>query len=68
MGDNIGSLKTDAKLLELLKNFSATPMTRKEVLDQRVSFVLGSMKGSVTREHVQHVIERQEGVSAEEQD
>lgn len=66
MSNNIASLKTDAKLLELLKNYSVTPMTRKEVLDQRVSFVLGSMKSSVTREHIQHIIERQEGVSSEE--
>jgi hypothetical protein len=50
-------LKTDEKLLNALKN--AKKLSAEEVLEQRVSFVYGSMKSdsSVTREQVKKVLE-----------
>ncbi|HMV21906.1 MAG TPA: hypothetical protein PKL28_04405 [Rhodocyclaceae bacterium] len=66
MGNEGLALKTNGALLEALKNAASKKPSAREVQEQRVSFVLGSMssKSSVTREHIRQVIDEQEGLAA----
>jgi hypothetical protein len=56
-------LKTDQHLLDKLQQVAAHRPSPHEILEQRVSFVYGSMKPSsgVTRERVRQVILEQDG-------
>ncbi|MDH5324390.1 MAG: hypothetical protein OEZ68_21600 [Gammaproteobacteria bacterium] len=66
MGNNISELKTDGQLLDALKKSSQVKLGPVEILEQRVSFVYGSMSSdsNVTREHIKQVISEQEGIKA----
>lgn len=67
MNTTLLALKTDSTLLEALQKSASRKLTPKEILEQRVSFVFGSMDhtSDVTREQVKQLILRQEGVAAE---
>ena len=60
------ALKTDPKLLEKIKSASAHKQSAKEMFEQRVSFVFGSMprESGITREQVRQVIIDQDGRAA----
>lgn len=64
---NISGLKTDATLLEALEKTASKRLTAEEVLEQRISFVFGSMgsDSNVTRQYIRQVIEEQEGKDVE---
>lgn len=66
MGNEALALKTNGALLEALKNAASKKPSAKEVQEQRVSFVFGSLgsKSNVTREHVRQIIVEQEGLAA----
>lgn len=66
MGNEALALKTNGALLQALRNAASIKPSAQEVLEQRVSFVYGSISSSsnVTREHVRHVIAKQEGLAA----
>lgn len=63
MTDSLLSLKTSPRLLEALRSAATKPMTARDVMEQRVSFVYGSMDAAsgVTRERVRQLILEQEG-------
>lgn len=63
MTDSLLSLKTSPALLEALKNAATKPMTARDLMEQRVSFVYGSIDAAsgVTRERVRQLILEQEG-------
>lgn len=65
MKDAFLGLKTDQVLLDKLLSDARKP-SHSELLEQRVSYVFGSMKPSigVTRERVRQVILEQDGGSA----
>lgn len=56
-------IKTDPKLLAALKQAGTRELTPTEVRAQRVSFIYGSLsdKSSVTRAHIEEVLDKQEG-------
>lgn len=60
------NLKTNTGLLDALKVATAKKTSSKELLEQRVSFVYGSLKSKsgVTRDQVRQVIVEQEGIEA----
>lgn len=60
----ITKLKTDPKVLEALQKAASRKPTPEEVLEQRASFVYGSMDSNspVTRQHIKQVIREQEGL------
>ncbi|RON55977.1 hypothetical protein [Pseudomonas frederiksbergensis] len=64
MAKNFLDLNTSPDLLLALKGASQHKQTAEEVLEQRVSFVYGSVgsKNGVTREQVRKLILEQEGV------
>ena len=64
MGSNISELKTNDDLLEAIKQAASRKLTPAEMLEQRVSFVFGSMDSDsdVTRQHIKQVIVEQEGL------
>lgn len=66
MGNEAIQLKTNSALLEALKKAASKKPTAKEVSEQRVSFVFGSLdsKSSVTKEKIRQVIADQEGQAA----
>lgn len=66
MGNEALALKTNSALLEALKNAASKKPSAKEVQEQRISFVFGSLgsKSNATREHVRQVIVEQEGLAA----
>ncbi len=66
MGNEALALKTNGALLEALKNAASKKTSAQDVLEQRVSFVYGSISSTsnVTREHVRQVIAKQEGLAA----
>lgn len=57
-------LKTSDVLLRALQGALAKKPTPREIMNQRVSFVFGSLdaKSNVTREQVRKIIEEQEGL------
>lgn len=56
-------LKTEQALLDALRQASSHSPTAEELQQQRVSFIMGSLKSSssVTRDRVQKVLAEQEG-------
>jgi hypothetical protein len=56
-------LKTDPKLLAALQRALGTPQTPEEIDQQRLSFVMGSLKSTnqITRAQVQEILAQQEG-------
>ncbi|MBD8272757.1 hypothetical protein [Pseudomonas fluorescens] len=64
MAKNFLDLKTDPGLLCALQGASQHKQTAAEMLEQRVSFVYGSVssRNGVTREQVRKLILEQEGV------
>ena len=67
MGNNVPDLKTNVGLLEALEKAASRRLTSSEMLEQRVSFVFGSMDSDsdVTRQHIKQVIVEQEGIDIE---
>jgi hypothetical protein len=63
MTDSLLTLKTRPELLEALRSVAAKPMSAVDLLEQRVSFVYGSIDAAsgVTRERVRQLILQQEG-------
>ncbi|CAN7432926.1 hypothetical protein [Polaromonas sp. LjRoot131] len=61
--DGVMSLKTSAVLLDALQRASVKKLSSKELLEQRVSFVFGSMSNhnDVTKDRVRQVILEQVG-------
>ena len=61
--DAVLAMKTNAKLQAAINGVSHKKLSPGEVLEQRVSFVFGSMdeKNGVTKEHVRQVILNQVG-------
>lgn len=59
-------LKTSEELLEALRGALAKKPTPQDILEQRVSFVFGSLgaDNSVTREKVRQIITEQDGIAA----
>ncbi len=56
-------LKTNEPLLQALARASEHKATPQEIREQRISFILGSIKESsgITRERIQRVLDEQEG-------
>jgi len=67
MGNNISELHTNTELLEALQKAASRKLSPAEMLEQRVSFVFGSMdsQSNVTRQHIKQVIAEQEGIAIE---
>lgn len=63
MGNNVSELRTSPALLEALDKAARRKLTAEEILEQRASFVFGSMdeNSNVTRERIKHVIAEHEG-------
>jgi hypothetical protein len=63
--DRVLAMKTNTKLLAAIEGVSHRQLSPGEIIEQRVSFVFGSMdaKNGVTREHVRQVILNQVGAS-----
>ncbi len=59
-------LKTDSELLARLSAAAKHRMTRDEILQQKISFILGNMSGdsTVTRRQIEEVLAKAEGVAA----
>jgi hypothetical protein len=62
-GDQMDELKTDQSLLTALRRASSQRMTPEEARQQRVSFVMGTVKedSGVTRAKVEEILSQQEG-------
>lgn len=67
MGSDVSELRSSTELLDALQRSASRKLTNTEILEQRVSFVFGSMasSSSVTRQHIKQVIADQEGISIE---
>jgi hypothetical protein len=63
MGSEALDLKTNQQLLDALQQASKSKQTTREILEQRVSFVLGSMDPDreVTRAEIRRALIAQEG-------
>ncbi len=63
MGDVVLKLKTDSSLLEALKKSSAEKPNHNELLEQRVSFIFGSLKAEsgITHDRIKKILVEQEG-------
>jgi hypothetical protein len=61
--NHINDLKSDGKLLSALSRAAATPISAKELFQQRVSFVYGSLdsKSGVTKERIGEIIRGMSG-------
>jgi hypothetical protein len=59
----MAELKTDPALLIALKHALALPQTPEEIEQQRLSFIMGSLKSTneITRAQVQEILAQQEG-------
>ena len=66
--DSVSSLKPGAQLLEAIRQSSSRKLSSDEILEQRISFVYGSMHADngVTRERVRQVILEQVGGSGDQ--
>lgn len=62
MNTQVMNLQTDETVLKKLKDAASRKMTADEVQEQRVSFVLGTMKtdNALTREQIKRAIAAQE--------
>lgn len=62
--ESILSLKTDARLLDAVRRASERKMSSEDLLEQRISFVFGSMGNgsSMTKERVREVLLEQGGL------
>jgi hypothetical protein len=62
----IFDLKTDEKLLARLSKSATQPVTKEELLRQRVSYVFGNLpkNSTITRKQVEDAIARIEGGTA----
>ncbi len=60
----IETLKTDDALIKRLEESAKKPITKEELMRQRVSFVYGNLPSdsTVTRDRVAEKIKRNEGV------
>lgn len=56
-------LKTDPELLAALKRALALPQSHEELEQQRLSFIMGSLKSTnaITRAEVKEILAQQEG-------
>lgn len=65
--DSVLSLKTNPGLLDVLKKSLRTKLSPNDLLEQRVSFVFGSMKSQngVTKDRVRQMILEQVGDTAQ---
>lgn len=56
-------IRTDSNLLKRLEEATEKPLSRDELRNQRVSFVMGSLKkdSTITRDQVEKVLQEQEG-------
>jgi len=65
MGSEALDLKTNERLLDALQQASKAKQTTSEILEQRVSFVLGSMHPDrvVTRAEIRRALIAQEGAA-----
>lgn len=63
----MADLKTKPDLLEALHRAATKSLTPKDVHDQRVSFIMGSLKetSSVTRAQVERVLANRDGIPPE---
>lgn len=61
--DSVLTMKTSETLLSAIRRVSTVKLSPNDILEQRVSFVFGSLdeKNGVTREHVRRVILDQVG-------
>ncbi len=61
--DSVLSMKTNAGLLDAIKRAASLHMTPKDIIEQRISFVYGSMdtKNGITREQIRKVVLNQAG-------
>lgn len=61
--DSLLAMKTNTGLLDAIKRASHKHMSSRELIDQRVSFIYGSMdtKNGITREKIRQVILSQVG-------
>lgn len=59
-------LRTDESLLKALREAAISKMTAAELREQRISFILGTLKedSGVTREKVEQVLAKQHGEKA----
>lgn len=66
MGDDVFKLKTDEALLEKLKVAAEVKQTHADLLEQRISFIFGSIdpESGITRERIRQSLVEQEGGSA----
>jgi hypothetical protein len=64
IGNKIPKIETNKILIEALKSATSRKLTAKELLEQRVSFIYGSLKSnsSITKEEVRKAIKKQEGI------
>ncbi len=64
MGNEVLNLKTKPELLDALQKSLARKTTAKDIQEQRVSFVYGSLssKSSVTRDQVRKLLVEQDGL------
>ncbi len=64
IGNKIPKIETNKILIEALKSAASRKLTAKELLEQRVSFIYGSLKSnsSITKEEVRKTIKKQEGI------
>ena len=67
MNDSLLSLKTSPNLLQALRKAGSRPMSAKDLLEQRISFVYGSIdsKSGVTRDRIRQLILEQGGATQE---
>ncbi|WP_313281607.1 hypothetical protein [Delftia tsuruhatensis] len=65
--DQVLELKTNERVLAAMRNAAARAMSAAESMEQRVSFVYGSVSkdNTVTKEQVREVIRAQVGAAAE---
>lgn len=66
MSNEILELKTSSALLDALHNSLSKKPTAEEIMEQRVSYVFGSLDSdsSVTRDRVRKLLAEQEGIAA----
>lgn len=66
MADAVLNLKTDSSLLKALKKASSEKPDAKELLEQRVSFIFGSLDedSPMTHEQIKQILDEQEGRTA----
>ncbi len=65
MGDAVLQLKTDSSLLKALEKASTEKPSPEELSEQRISFIVGSLKGDshITRDRIKQILKEQEGGS-----